>query len=302
MGRPIAERLVQAGVPLVVTNRTEARSAPLRERGATVVASPDEVGRWVGSGVAFLMVSDGAAVRQALFGPRGLSRTLRRGALVVDLSTIGPEESRRHAARLGRRGVQYLDAPVGGSVEAAASGSLTVFVGGDPAAVERVRPLFAHFARSVEPMGRTGSGSSMKLVNNLLTVGYVALASEALAFGQGLGLERGRMIDLLLAGGGRSAMLERKRSQLAERRYDAQFRLALALKDLKLIERSGRGVRFPTRLTREVRRLVDEAMAAGHAEEDFTSVLEAALGRRGTQPGVEPAGELGGAAPPEPPG
>jgi 3-hydroxyisobutyrate dehydrogenase-like beta-hydroxyacid dehydrogenase len=136
----------------------------------------------------------------------------------------------------------------------------------------------------------------MKLVNNLLTLSTLALVSEALALAEGLGLDRKRVIDLLLDGGGRSVMLERKRAFFEERRYPSRFRLALARKDLGLVERTARGTGRSSRLAREARRLVDEAIAAGHGAEDVTAVFEAALVRGQSPSPVRPSAETARAA------
>lgn len=290
MGHAIAHRLRSAGTPLVVYNRAPGPADALAAEGATRVDRPIEVGRRVGPGVVFTMVADHPATRTVLFGRGGLARGLPPGAVVVDLSTVGPEQSRDLAARLAKRGVHYLEAPVGGSVPAAADGTLTAFVGGDAADLDRVRPLLDLFARRVEHLGEVGAGSAMKLVNNLITTATVALAAEALALGEGLGLPRERMLELLVTGGARSAMLERKREFLARRTYPMEFRLRLAAKDLRLIERAGRDCGRPVRFAREARRLVDEGIAAGYGDQDFSSVLEAALARgTGAAPPPAPA-------------
>lgn len=281
MGGRIAARLLREGVPLVVQNRDPAKTVELVAAGALAVPRPVDVGRAVGDGVTFLMVTDGVAVAQVLFGRNGLARGLRRGATVIDLSTIDPQESRRFAARLARIGVTYLDAPVGGSIGPAERGELTVFIGGPSEAIERVRPWLSRIARRIESMGPTGAGASMKLVNNHLTITSVAMISEAVALAEAFGLPRDRVVALLRGGGGASAMLEGKQANLVQRQYPPAFRLALARKDLRLVERAGRRLGQATALAREARRLSDEALGLGHATEDFSSVFEAARARLG---------------------
>jgi 3-hydroxyisobutyrate dehydrogenase-like beta-hydroxyacid dehydrogenase len=292
MGAPIAERLRAAGYPLVVYNRTREKAEALIAAGVPWAFTPRDVGRAATGQVVFTALSDARAVERVLYGRSGLVRGLRSGALVVDLSTIAPSQSRGFSERLAADGVHFVDAPLGGSVEAARNGRLLVFAGGSAEDVARVRPLFETFSRRVEHLGPVGAGTSMKLVNNLLTVSYVALAGEALALADRLGLDRHRVVDLLLDGGGRSAMLEQKRLAFEERRYPAQFKLRLAEKDLTLIGHAAHAVGAEVRLAAEVRRLVREAKRAGHGEEDFAAVFEAALGRGAPSPGV--------AAPPAP--
>jgi 3-hydroxyisobutyrate dehydrogenase len=290
MGGRMAARLARAGTPMVVTNRTEGKAAAVVAAGARFLPRPRDVGEAVGTGIVFTMLADGRAFTRTVFARSGLARGLSAGSLVVDLSTVRPEESRRFAARLAKDGIHFLDAPVGGSIDAAEAGTVQFYVGGEPALVERARPLLAHMGQELHHMGPVGQGSAMKLVNNLLALGHVALLAEALAFGGRLGLDRPRMLELLGRGGGRSAMLERKRSQLLDRRYEPMFALALARKDLGLVEREGRAVGAPTRIEREIRRLADEAIRAGHGEEDFSVLLEAALART-TPVGASASGE-----------
>ena len=283
MGRPMAARLAQSGVPLIVYNRTQSKSEGLVSSGARWVTTPRELARSIGKGITFLIVTDRRAVRSVLFGRMGFARGAPAGALVVNLSTIEPEASRDFSARLGKQGVQYVDAPVGGSVDQASQGELLFYVGGEEAQVARVRPLLERLGRRVEVMGSVGAGNATKLVNNLLTIGNTVLSTEALALADGFHLDRARTIEVLLMGGARSSMLERKAPNFLTRQYPVRFATSLARKDLKLIEGAAAREGQSLKVTREVRRLLEEGIALGRAEEDFSSVLEATLVRR--QPG-----------------
>lgn len=302
MGAPIAERLRSAGCLLVVHNRTREKAEPLTVAGATWAFTPRDVGRAATGQLVFTSLSDGRALERVLFGRQGLARGLRPDALVVDLSTIAPSQSRAFSDRLAADGIRFVDAPVGGSVEAARNGRLLVFAGGTAEDVARARPFLAHFSRRVEHLGPVGAGAAMKLVNNLLTVSYLALAGEALAFSDRLGLDRARVLDLLLDGGGRSAMLEQKRLAFEGRRYPAQFKLRLAEKDLDLIVAAAREVGAEVRIAREVRRLLREGVRAGHGEEDFSAVFEAALARGTGRPNASERSSAAVAEPAPPPG
>jgi 3-hydroxyisobutyrate dehydrogenase-like beta-hydroxyacid dehydrogenase len=302
MGAPIAERLRAAGYPLVVHNRTREKAQPLLATGVLWAFTPRDVGRAATGGVVFTALSDARATEGVLYGRHGLVRGLRPGALVVDLSTIAPSQSRGFSERLATDGIHFVDAPLGGSVEAARNGRLLLFVGGAVEDVARARPFLERFSRRIEHLGPVGAGSSMKLVNNLLTVSYVALAGEALALSDRFGLDRSRVIDLLLDGGGRSAMLEQKRLAFEERRYPAQFKLHLAEKDLKLIGHAAHQVGAAVRIAREVRRLVREGRQAGHGEEDFAAVFEAAILRGSAAPSEGEGRGAPSAEPAAPPG
>ena len=287
MGLPLAQRLIQSGVPVVVYNRTRAKAESLATGGARWATTPRDLAKSIGKGITFLMLTDGKAVRSVLFGRSGFAKAAPPGALVVNLSTVGPEESRALSSRLADSGIHYVDAPVGGSVYQASRGEILFFVGGDEADVARVQPLLERMARAIEFMGPVGAGNATKLVNNLLTIGITALSTEALALAEGLHLDRSRTIEVLLKGGGRSSMLERKAPNFLARQYSPQFATTLARKDLKLVEHAAAGEGQQLRMTREARRLLEEAIVQGHAEHDFASVFEATLARgrpRSAQP------------------
>lgn len=302
MGVRMAQNLLRAGVPLTVHNRTRAKAEPLLASGAAWAERPAEVARAVPGGVVFVMVSDGRAVERVLFGRGGVAGAATPETLIVNHSTVDPEETRSFAARLAERGIRYLEAPVSGTIGPAERGELRFFVGGDAETLERARPYLERMGRGVAPLGPVGSASAMKLVNNLMVTGTVALLGEALAAGEALGLDRRTMVDQLRRAGGASVMLEGKHENLTERQYPPAFLLGLARKDLVLIEKAARRGGRATPLAREARRLYDEALAQGHDREDLSSVAEAAR-LRGLRPRSPAPGESGPAStPPEGPG
>jgi len=288
MGVPIARRLLADHIALVVYNRTPAKAEPVLGQGARWAESPRAVAAAVPAGIIFTLLTDGRAVRSVLFGRRGVAAGAAPGTLIVDLSTIAPAESRAIAERLAARGLRFVDAPLGGSTPAAEEGKLLVYAGGDPADVDRVRPLLGRFARRVERIGPVGAGAAMKLVNNLMIVGHVVLAAEALALAQGLNVDRDLALDLLLDGGGHSRMLADKRPSFSRREYPTRFALSLATKDLGLVARAARSVGGSLPVTREVRRVAREAMRAGLGDQDFAVVFERVLARFGSAEPTRP--------------
>ncbi|HEV2448819.1 MAG TPA: NAD(P)-dependent oxidoreductase, partial [Thermoplasmata archaeon] len=197
MGLPIATRLHAAGYRLFVTSRTREKAAPLLDAGATWCDSPREVAEAVGMGLLFVMLPESKDTARVLSGRRGVLKGASAGLLIVDLSTSAPEESRAPAALLSEHSVLYADCPVGGSVDAAEKGTLSVFAGGGPAELDRAEPALRAFASQVERMGPVGSGSAMKLTNNLLTTGQLVLLGETLALGESMGLARERLLSIL---------------------------------------------------------------------------------------------------------
>ncbi|WP_345642690.1 NAD(P)-dependent oxidoreductase [Streptomyces siamensis] len=179
MGAPMAGRLLDAGHPLTVWNRTSGKAAPLVARGAVLAASPAEAVR--DADVVITMLADPAAL-DAVAG--AVLPELRAGASWVEMSTVGPDVVGELAARLGE-GVTLVDAPVMGSTDRAQAGALGILAGGDTARVERV---LAHLG-TVTRTGPSGSGAALKLVVNSAVLGGLALVAESMVLARALGLD-----------------------------------------------------------------------------------------------------------------
>ena len=204
-GAGMAERLLACGVPTTLWARRADSLAPFAGRAA-VAPDPAALGR--ASDVVGICVTDGAAVRAVVLGPDGVLAGMAAGGVLAVHSTIGPDECEELAAAGGERGVHVIDAPVSGGGAAAAAGQLTVYLGGDDDAVARARPVLDHYGDTVLHMGPLGSGLRTKLMNNALNAAHFALACDAMATGEALGLDPDRLADALRSGSGRSFSLE----------------------------------------------------------------------------------------------
>src|SRR5256712_7710546 len=181
MGGPMALNLARHGVALVVHDIDPAKVGRLRERGAKVVESPEQVA--AGSERTIVMVETTAQAESVIAGERGVIRSAQRGHVVICMSTIDPFALRRLAEQLAARGVATLDAPVSGGTERAASGELSIIGGGDGATFEKCRDLFSAMGTKLFHVGALGQGLAMKLVNKLLIQVNRAAGSEALVMG-----------------------------------------------------------------------------------------------------------------------
>ena len=182
MGTPMARRLLRAGHDLVVWNRSPERTVGLAQEGAAVAPSPAQA--VVGADFIITMVATPEALEQVLFGTAGLAASLLPGQVVIDMSTVGPDEIRSVSARLPKSAV-LVDAPVRGSVPQATSGRLDIFVGATDEHYERVRPILESLG-SVRLVGGPGSGAAMKLVANLALGAAIVALGEALSLGESL--------------------------------------------------------------------------------------------------------------------
>ena len=270
MGQRMAARLIDAGYPLTVYNRTAIRAAPLAERGSAVAQTPRALAEAVE--VVMLSLTDDAALEQVMEGPDGVLAGLRPGATVVDFSTVSPRTSRAVATKVQARGAAMLDVPVSGSTPQAERGALVALVGGDEALFQRMEPLIAHLSDRRFYLGPNGSGLVMKLVvNSLLAVSIQALA-EAIALGEGAGLDRGHLLDVL---GQMPVLSPSQQGKLANAQrgaYPVTFAMALMEKDLGLTAELAQEHRVPMPAVAAARQITLAALAQG-ADDDFSAVI-----------------------------
>jgi 3-hydroxyisobutyrate dehydrogenase len=272
MGSGMARRLLAAGFPLAVYNRTAARVAPLAAEGAQAAASPREAA--AGARVALSMVADDAAARAVWLGERGALDGLARGSVLVECSTVTPSWIDELSTAAAAKGCEVLDAPVTGSRTHAASGELSFLVGGSPAALEVARPVLQVMAKAVVHVGARGHGALLKLVNNFLCGVQAASLAEALGVIERSGLDRTRALEVLTSGAPGSPLVKTLSARMTARDYTPNFLLRLMAKDMSYAVAEGRrhGLSLSTAAT--ALRLFEQAIAAGHGEQDFSAVVE----------------------------
>jgi 3-hydroxyisobutyrate dehydrogenase len=272
MGHPMAARLLDAGYPLAVWNRTAERGRDLAGRGARLARTPADAAR--GARVVVTMLADPAAVTATLLGRNGALAALAEGSVVVDCSTVGPDDSRRFAAECARRGAGFVDAPVLGSTPAAEQGTLTVLAGGEPSLVAEVEPVLRVFGQRVVRVGETGHASTLKLCMNLLVGGLTELLAESILLAERAGLAREVVREALFSSVLNSPFLRYKAPQLLDRQFAPLFTTKLLLKDLDLVLALARDESLELPATRSIRDTYADTAAAGRGEEDFSAVIE----------------------------
>lgn len=273
MGRPMALNLVKRGFSLVVHDIDPTKVAPLRDRGAKVVASPEQVA--AAAERTIVMVETTAQAESVIAGERGIVKSAPRGHIVICMSTIDPFALRRLAEQLAARGVATLDAPVSGGTERAGSGELSVIAGGDPATFEACRDLFAAMGTKLFHVGALGQGLAMKLVNNMLIqVNRVAVA-EALVMGVKAGLDPAVMIDVINAGSGlNTASRDKFPRSVLPRSFDFGFATGLMVKDVRLALEEMKSLGLSMEVAEAVGRLWEVIIRDEGAESDFTAAIK----------------------------
>jgi 3-hydroxyisobutyrate dehydrogenase-like beta-hydroxyacid dehydrogenase len=268
MGTPMATRLLDAGNDLTVWNRTMEKTRPLADLGASVASTPAQAA--AGVEAAITMVTNPEALEQVVLGEDGLAAALAPGQLLIDMSTVGPQAVRSVAARLPH-GVRMVDAPVRGSVPEATAGRLAIYVGADPADFQRVEPILAPLGRLYH-VGGPGAGAATKVVVNSTLGTAIAAFGEALALGDALELDRSTLLDVL----GESPIgstVRAKRANVESGRYPPNFKLSLALKDLRLVNQIADQAGRHLRVASASRGWLEQAARSGAGDLDYSAVI-----------------------------
>jgi 3-hydroxyisobutyrate dehydrogenase len=281
MGAAMAANLARAGFEVRVWNRTPDRAAELLALGAT--ETPDPAALAAASEIVVVCVSDTPHVEEVLFGERGIAAGARPGTVVVDCSTISPSATRAFAARLAAGGVALVDAPVTGGSEGARKGTLSILVGGEPADVERVRPVLGAMGTTITHFGPVGSGQVAKAVNQVvIATGYLSVA-EGMVLAMKAGLDPEQVVTALSGGVAASWILTNRSGRMIENDYPLGFRVALHRKDLAIALALAREIGVSLPGSSLVAALEDGLIARGHGEDDQSSIARVIRGLSGME-------------------
>lgn len=271
MGRPMALNLIKAGHRVHVWSRRRESMQPLLEAGAGDCENAAAVARR--AAVTISMVADAPDVEQVALGPDGVADGAGAGHIHIDMSTIAPAAAQSIAARLAERGIVALDAPVSGGEPGAIAGTLTIMVGGDAEAFERVRPLFAAMGKSITRIGDAGAGQVAKACNQILTGVGVASVAEALNFASKSGVDGARVREALLGGFAYSRILENHGQRMLERSFRPGFKAWMHQKDMRIVmdEAHRLGLALPTAAA--TMQLFNAMAGSGMGEDDSVAML-----------------------------
>jgi 3-hydroxyisobutyrate dehydrogenase len=281
MGSAMAANLARAGFPLVVWNRTPGRAPELAELGVEIADHPaDAASR---ADLVVLCVSDTPDVEAVLFGADGVVGGARAGSLVIDCSTIAPSGSWDFAARLREHGIAMVDAPVSGGSEGARNATLTIFVGGAEADVERARPVLAALGRTITHVGPIGAGQAVKAVNQVILAGTYLGVAEGIVLAIKAGLDVEQVVGALGGGAAQSWVLANRSGRMLDNDYPLGFKVALHRKDLGIALQLADQLGAALPIAGLAAQLESGLIARGHGDDDMSALARAIRGLSGLE-------------------
>jgi 3-hydroxyisobutyrate dehydrogenase-like beta-hydroxyacid dehydrogenase len=270
MGQPMSGRLLDAGFPLAVWNRTRAKTVELARRGAIVANSPKEAVEQ--SDVIITMLFDDSAIEDLAFGESGILAGIKPRSVWIEMSTISPKLSGRLASASDEHGAKFLRAPVSGSTNWAAQGMLSILVSGDKQSYERCLDILRILGRKVFYVGVNEEARYLKLVMNMIILMTSQAIAEAVTFGRKAGLDWNQMLEVLDGSVVASPILTFKTAALAKRDFTAAGTVKQAAKDMDLALAAGREVGAPMPAVSLVRQFLGALIAQGKGEMDHIAL------------------------------
>lgn len=278
MGAGMALNFHKHGLLHAIWNRTPARAeAVAAQTGVKPSATPEDLAAQCE--LIVTCVSRDADVIEIV---ARLAAAIRPGAIVADTSTVGGDTAQQAAQILNGKNAHFLDCPVSGGTEGAKNGTLAMMAGGDAAVLERARPALSAIARSIVHIGPIGSGQACKAVNQLMVAGIYESVAEALAFGESMGLNMERVIDVISGGAAANWVLQHRGKNMLARSYPLGFKVSLHHKDLEICRQMAKGTdgaELP--LAERMLGLYGQLMAEGHGDEDVSAVYRLKLRQHG---------------------
>lgn len=269
MGAPIARNLARSGFAVTVWNRTAAKAKPLADDGAAIAATAIDAVR--GADLVIILLSDGPAANEVLFGDDGIASATRPGAIVVMMSSISPETATEQAAQLAKRGIDYIDAPVSGGERGAIARALTIFAGGPARSIDAARPALEVLGR-VNRVGGVGAGQLVKLANQMIVGISIEAIAEALLLIERGGGDAAAAFSALKGGFADSTVLRQHGARMLALDHAPGATIATQRKDLYMAaEMAGKhGLSLP--LLDQATRLFEAAAAGPDGALDHSAI------------------------------
>ncbi|MDO4556823.1 MAG: NAD(P)-dependent oxidoreductase [Lachnospiraceae bacterium] len=273
MGRPMAENLLKAGYEVNVYDLAKEPVEEMKKQGANACETNRELAAQ--SDVIFTSLPNGKIVESVMAGSNGVIDACKEGSIIIDMSSVAPSTTEQMAKIAAAKKVSYVDAPVSGGTAGAKAGTLTIMVGADEETYAKIKPVLEVVGKNIYPMGKTGLGDAMKIVNNLLLGCNMAVLAEALVLGVKCGLTPEAMKEIISVSSGRSYALDAKMEKFVMNdQFEGGFALALQHKDLGLALEAGKDVASPPPITGLASQIFEFGIAKGLSREDMSAVIK----------------------------
>ncbi len=271
MGMGMANAMRRAGLAVVGFDVSPDVTARFVAGGGGGAGSAAEAAN--GADIIVSVVVNGAQTEAVLFGTGGVADVMKAGAVFISSATMDPSVARRLAARLEAKAVHYLDAPISGGAARAAAGELTVMASGSAAAFAQARPALDAMAAKVHELGdAAGLAASFKMINQLLAGIHIAAASEAIVLASKMGLDLGKVYEVITASAGNSWMFENRMPHVLDGDYAPRSAVEIFVKDLGIIQDMARSERYPVPVGSAALQMFLAASGLGMGREDDAAV------------------------------
>lgn len=270
MGRPMAKNLLKKGCELYISK--DSRAADELSALGAVCCTEAEIGEQCS--LVFLSLPKGEICREVLFGSESISGTLKKGALVVDTSSITPVEAQEFSAKLAEIGVGYLDCPVSGGEPGAINATLSFMVGGTQEDFDRAFPYFMMMGNSAVRIGEVGSGSVCKLANQIIVNMTIASVSEALVFAAKAGADPEKVFHAIRGGLAGSAVLDAKVPMMLARNFIPGGKISINHKDIKNVLATAHEIDAPVPLSAQLFEMMQALKIDGHINDDHSGIVQ----------------------------
>ena len=289
MGNPMAGNVLKAGFAMTVFDKSPKAMANLVEAGAHGAASAREV--LERSEIVLTCLPASPDVEALYLEPGGLIERAKPGTILIDLSSVLPSTPRKLEPRAKEKGLHFLEAPVSGGVAGARAATLAIMVGGDPAILERARPVLRAIGPNIFSVGPVGAGNTVKAINNMMACVNSLAMMEGVVLGVKAGLDPMIIYEVVKASSGGSKALERIPTALVPRRFEPGFKVALMNKDLETFNTIAKELHVPVSFSNVAQRYQQAAMAAGLEDQDTSvavTIIERLAAVEVSKPGSPP--------------
>lgn len=272
MGNPMCKNLIKAGHNVTVWNRTKTKASDAINMGARWADTPGEVVE--SSDYIFTMVSNGKILKDIFFREHGIIETMREGKVLIDMSTVSPEESDEVSSAAETAGGRFLCCPVTGSVIPAAKGTLGLLISGDRALFEEIKPMLDCLGKNMYWIGGKSEARAMKIALNTMVGNTTQLLAEAVTLAQKAGIPVEKCMEVIAGSAVGNLIVDSKVDVINTGKYDAAFSVDMMLKDFDLAMDAAKTYKSSLPVTALTRQFYEESSAKGRGDEDYAVLVK----------------------------